>query len=126
MSGNLTGIVEEWVAKEYGGLFTTDADTLTIGTSPIVIAQSNFERVALILINLSPNVVYAAINGTPSASEGIYLAPSGGNFTSVMRNDLVLQSFEFSAVAPAGNSSLYVVEVTRYAKLPNEGNADAN
>jgi hypothetical protein len=59
-------------------------------------------------------------------TSGIVLAPSGGSFSTVLLNDLVLPSYSYDAIASAAASELFIVEVNRYARTDNGGNANGS
>jgi hypothetical protein len=86
----LTGIAAEWSAREYGGRFEAEDSAATVGTTVSTIVVNNPERVNLLVVNLSVNTVTIRPKGVATATAGIVLAPSGGNFSTNMLEDLVL------------------------------------
>jgi|SRR6478735_3061072 len=116
----MTGVVGEWTQREYNGRFESLDLSAAIGTGPVVVAQNDPERVELMFVNLSVNIIYLRMAGVPTSTVGIPLAPNGGFLTVNMLEDLTLPSMQWQAVAAASPSQLAVYGVRRYALLPNE------
>lgn len=73
--------------------------------------DNNFDRVALVFVNLSANVIYLAPSTAPSATNGIYVAANGGNVSMTLAEDFALVCEEFYAIAIGGASAVYCIEV---------------
>ena len=116
MAGQLSGVVAEWLEKEFGGRYQAITKELVVGVASSRVIENDPERVALVIMNLSANTVYLNIGSAASVGQGIILVPTGGGFTSVMRNDFVLQTYEYNAIASGAGSACYSVEVRRYSK----------
>lgn len=93
----------------------TDADTAVK-----VLARRNPRRVALTVINLSANTVVIAPFAGVSTTRGIQIPPNGGNFVVNVRDDFLLPSREWSVVASADNSAIYVLETIIEQQGPEE------
>jgi hypothetical protein len=122
----LNGIAAEFSARFYGGRFESLQRDVTAGVAAANIVQNNPERAALLIINLSVNTVVIRPGGGATLTSGIVLAPSGGSFSTVLLNDLVLPSYSYDAIASAAASELFIVEVNRYARTDNGGNANGS
>lgn len=75
------------------------------------VLDNNPNRVAWIIINLSANNIYVALSRDVSSSKGILLSPNGGFASMVWDEDFQMTGWEIWAIAPAGASAIYVLEV---------------
>ena len=105
--------VYELISNEFGADVAADDPTtnLSIGTADLIIAQNNPRRLALVIINLSANVVYVKPGSPAATTSGIRLAPSGGSVSMDWRNDLHLPSLEWHAIASGAGSAIYITSV---------------
>jgi len=105
--------VYELIAKEYRADVTAEDLTtnLSIGTSDLIIAQNDPKRLALIVVNLSANILYLRPFNVAAATAGIRLAPSGGAMTLDWKTDFHLPAIEWHAVASGAASAIYVTSV---------------
>jgi len=85
--------------------------TSSIGTSIATLVRQDANRVAFIVINLSPVNLFIGPIEAPSSTRGIQVGPNGGNFTAVWDEDFDLVGFEWRALAEAAASSVFVLEV---------------
>lgn len=81
-----------------------------VGVAATQIMRSNPQRVGLVVVNLSGNVMYIAPNNQVTAASGIYLAPNGGSASMVWDRDFEMCSMPWYAIAGAANSDVYVLE----------------
>lgn len=88
-----------------------NGESSSVGVTAITIFKQNPNRVALLLVNLSANTMYATPSGTPSASNGIRIGPSGGTLISWWGEDGMLPTREWGLLADAASSNLYAVEM---------------
>jgi len=107
------GAVAEYLRDRFGGLLDAQKFDRSIGTTVGLAADRDPERVFLLLINLSANDIFVAPDTVPSTTHGIRLAANGGGFSTSVRDDGVLPSLEWNAIANAAASSLYVLTCKR-------------
>jgi len=103
----------EYVFKKFGRRSRPIFNPLTdkVHTTVTQLLQNNPDRLAIIVINLSPNTVWIAFDRNVSSSHGILLTPNGGSAMFIADEDLELVGYPLFAVASADNSDVYVVEV---------------
>jgi len=103
------------VLKDRWGVRTQAAQkTVSLGTSPAELVPNNPDRLALLIINLSTNSVYVALDASVSSSKGMLLAPSGGSGSFSIDEDFQLVGWAIWGIATGAGSPLYVIEVTEY------------
>lgn len=94
--------------------------TLIGGAACVQVLKNNPNRVGLTFINLGANDVYIWLDNTVSSSKGILMVLSGGNVSFNWRDDMTLNSNEWWAIAPAGNTNLSILEMV--SNTITEGN----
>jgi len=105
--------VYELIAKEYGAEVSAEdpADNLSIGVADLIICRNNPRRVALVIINLSVNVVYVKPGSIATTTSGIRLGAAGGSVSLNWQSDLHLPSLEWHAIASGAASAIYMTSV---------------
>ena len=105
--------VYELIGREWGVPVTwAEAPMVTeLGTSDVVIFANNPRRVALLVVNLSPNIVYIRPQRAATPTVAIRLNPNGGSFGAVWRDDMGLPALEWHGVASVEGSAVYTLEV---------------
>lgn len=68
------------------------------------------DRLGFLVVNLSVNDVYMMIDGNVSATRGIKIGPNGGSIATIWFEDFEIVAWEWFAIAPAGASSVLVIE----------------
>jgi hypothetical protein len=86
-------------------------DVTAVGTSVTQILGNNPNRLAWMLVNLSPNDLYIAFERDVSVDKGIYLSPTGGTVKFLWNEDFELTGYEVWAVSTGADSAIYLVEV---------------
>lgn len=84
--------------------------TTSVGTTSTIIAGNNPNRLALTIINMSPNTIYIAPDEEVSSSRGIVVSPNGGSVQFLYNEDFQMTGYEFYATASAV-STIFVLEV---------------
>lgn len=84
-------------------------DALDADSTVKVLVRRNPARVALVVINLSANTVVIAPDTDVSLTRGIQVPANGGSVTLNLRDDLLLPALEWSVIASADNSAIYVL-----------------
>lgn len=106
------GILSDAIQKLYG--FRTrsniNPEVSTVGTTAVLIAKNNPDRVGLTIINLSVNNMYISPVSGVSSTKGIEVPSNGGSVSMNFRDDGELPGFNFYAVASAAGSGIYVLE----------------
>tara|TARA_R110000824_G_scaffold137591_1_gene301760 strand:- start:456 stop:791 length:336 start_codon:yes stop_codon:yes gene_type:complete len=88
-----------------------DALLSTIATASGQLLTPNPNRLAFIFVNLSGVDVYLRPHGTVTASNGILLAPLGGSLTVRWRDDFMMPSEDWYALAASGTANFYLVSL---------------
>ena len=101
--------VYELIAKQYGADVSIEdlSLNLSIGTTDLIIAANDPKVVAMVVINLSANVLYLRPVGVASATAGIRLAAAGGSLSMGFQTDSHLPSLEWHALASGAASAIY-------------------
>mgnify|MGYP001174384381 CR=1 FL=1 len=114
MIKGLEGAAAEFLRDRYAGELTEREATTTVGTTISSIVESNPDRLGLLILNLSTNTVYVAIENNPSATNGIRLGANGGSVAFNVTDDGMIQTRAMFALATGAASSVYVLELTRF------------
>jgi hypothetical protein len=110
----LEGAAAEFLRDRYAGELTEREATTTVGTTISSIVESNPDRLGLLILNLSTNTVFVAIENNPSATNGIRLGANGGSVAFNVTDDGMIQTRAMFALATGAASSVYVLELTRF------------
>ena len=113
MADNKINSVYDLISNQYGAQVAVNdpTDNLSISTADLIIAKNDPKRIALIIINLSTNVIYVKPKEQASATSGIRLAPSGGSVSMNWTTDLHLPAQEWHAIASGASSAIYITSV---------------
>lgn len=84
--------------------------TTTIAATATRLVPDDPKRVGLVVANLSLNAMYIGLTPLVSASNGIYVAPSGGSISLTWDKDFELTSHEWYAIAAVAGSAVYSLE----------------
>lgn len=114
MIKGLEGAAAEFLRDRYAGELTEREATATVGTTISSIVESNPDRLGLLILNLSTNTVFVAIENNPSATNGIRLGANGGSVAFNVTDDGMIQTRAMFALATGAASSVYVLELTRF------------
>ncbi len=115
MAIKLHPALQEYIERQYGGRFSATPVTVSVGLTASRIVQNNFERVALVLVNLSAGNVYVGLDPTVSPTGGIKLGSNGGLMSLNVKDDLVLVGNSWYAVNDTVVGPLYLVSVVRHS-----------
>lgn len=86
----------------------------SIGATAVLVLNNNPNRLAWVMVNLSVNAIYMALNNGVSATNGIYIPPNGGNVSMIWDEDFQTTAWAIWGIAPAGASAIYSFEVVEY------------
>ena len=111
------GAARQYTQDLLGGACVENESSPSANTTVSVAVDGNGDRVGLLIVNLSANIVYIGLSSATSASDGIELAGGGGLAAFNVREDFTLTSRRWYCIAPAGASQLYVLEINRVALL---------
>lgn len=126
MSEIFQGAAAHWIAREYGGRMEENTVVESIGVTASSVIPNDPERLFLLLVNLSTNLMYIGFDEQVGAGRGIFLAANGGSYVVDVREDLVLPTYQHFAVSTGNNSNLYVLSVRRFKGTDAEGGSNAN
>lgn len=82
-----------------------------VNIAPTKIFSHNPKRVGYIVVNLSVNPIYVCFDNAVSAARGIYIAPNGGAFVTMVKDDFILCTLELWGMSTANNQDIFVVSV---------------
>lgn len=96
---NLAGITTE-----------SDLDSVVVGTGASQVALNNPNRVSLLFINISADIIFIGFSPDPSSTNGILLVPNGGSFGLDITTDFQLTGYAVYAISTGAASNLLVLE----------------
>lgn len=105
--------VAELIEKRFGMVTRAQANPLV---DECMIARTrvlpnNPNRLAWIILNLSGNNVFIALDIDVADTHGILLTPNGGSATMIYEEDFEATCWEVFGVAAGDNSDIFVLEV---------------
>ena len=106
--------LQEYLESEFQGAFYVRSKTVAVAATPTIAVPNDFERLGLVIINLSASDLYLAPDPEVSTTSGILLTGSGSSLSLVAHDDLVLVGYGWYALATAAPQSIYTLEVLRY------------
>lgn len=115
------GAAGQLLEARFGGALAEFEDDPTVGTSVEELLGGDPERVFVLVMNLSPNVVYVGFRSDTSSAKGIRLNANGGSVSMAVDDDGVLTTRQMFAVAGAAGSQLYVLRMRRESLVSPEG-----
>lgn len=114
------GAAAVWTAREIGGRIEEIVSVESVGTTPVRVAPNDAERVVLLLVNMSTNLMYVGFDEEVSQNRGIFLSPNGGSYEVDVRTDFMVQSYAHYAISVGASSNLYVFKLRRFSKVTDE------
>jgi hypothetical protein len=84
--------------------------TSAVGVAVGRVLLNSPNRVSAVLVNLSANTIYVSPDGSPSATHGIRLGPSGGSLILKWDEDFSLCGYEWNALASGAASDIFILE----------------
>ena len=91
-------------------VLTPDADQQA-GTTATQLVTADPLRVALVVVNISSNVIYLLPRRGVSATRGVRLSPAGGSITLTIHQDFALVPSEWFVLASGANSAYVITQV---------------
>jgi len=82
-----------------------------VGVAAIPVALNHPDRVGIVFINLSANIIYISPLPTVLATAGVRLDPNGGSVSMSWDQDFELVSHEWYGIATGAASALFVSEI---------------
>jgi hypothetical protein len=116
------GAAQEWIDKEYGGLFEQRESTVSLSFGTYTqLVPPNADRTALLFANIggsdSQVVPQSSLN---SGITGFLISAIGGSVSMNIRDDFNLPTLQWSANAQAvGGTTVFVLEVVRLVRTEN-------
>jgi hypothetical protein len=110
--------LQAFLQEQFEGRFNVTQVTATLTTAQSQILTSNFERMAVVIVNQSGSVVFVNLGQFVNLTTGIQLAPNGGALFMNMRDDLILPGVEMFAWSAIGSATITVLTVFRTAGTP--------
>lgn len=107
------GAASQFLARRFGGALSEREANPTVGTSAEELLGGDPERVQVIVVNLSANIVYLGFRSDTSSSKGIRLNANGGSLSMAVDDDGILTTRQLFALASGAGSQLYVLSMRR-------------
>ncbi len=114
MVGSVKPALQAFLEEQFEGAFYVRKNTVVVAGTPTLLAPNNYERLGLIIINLSTADLYIAPDSGVSTAAGILLTGSGSTASMTARDDLVLVGYDWHALSADPPANVYVLEVIRY------------
>lgn len=103
-------MLEEFLQKQYGIRTDVIENVITVGTTPVRLAQNNPNRISYTLSNLSTNSIFTSHSPNTTITTGAVIgALNGQGFD--WRADGETVGYDLYGVAAAGSNLVYVREV---------------
>lgn len=120
----LEGAAAKFAAIKFGGPVTAIDDVASVGVTQSQIFAPDADRLLVMLINMSTNLMYAGFDELVGSTRGIFLAANGGSLILLADEDLVLTTFPIHVISTGVTSNLFHLQVRRYRSsdmeaLPN-------
>lgn len=112
------GAAAELSARIFNGMLEENEATDAIGVTAENLLLEDPERVSYLLINLSPNTIFASFDNQVSSSRGIRLSANGGFFALNAKDDFTIVARPIFVIADVAASNLYHFAQRRYKQLP--------
>ena len=110
----LQGAAAEYLRTRFKGELTELEATVLIGTSVGTVIDSDPDRLGLLVMKLSSNVVYIGIENNVSATNGIRLSASGGSISFNVEDDGMILTRTIYGIATGAGSSVYILSLSRF------------
>ncbi len=114
------GAAAQFLAKRFGGALSERESNPTVGTSSVELLGGDPERLSVIVVNLSANIVYVGFRSDTSPTNGIRLNANGGSLSMVVEDDGILTTRQLFAVAGGAASQVYLLSMRRESLLAEE------
>ena len=102
-----------FLRDRFGGDFEVDDGEVSVGTTGEKLVGNNPEAVELVFVNLGTDTVFIRPKEAASASAGVPLQVNGlASFA--VRDDAILPTLDWYAVANSGTQSVYFLRLSRY------------
>lgn len=115
------GAALTYLRKKFGGNFREQESTPVIGAAAAQIVGNNPDRLAVLIVVLGANSLFAGLLPNVTANSGIQVAPNGGSLSMIVDEDFTFTTRQLFGVAPGGNTQLYVLELIREIALDQSG-----
>lgn len=125
MDNFVSGVVGEYLAREFNGRYTFTRGNPTVTTGGGIILSRDPERVFVCIVNTGVNSVAVNFAQNAGSTNGVLLAPSGGLLSFNMVEDFVMPTLEFWARGISAASTVFWVTVSRYEPINKEGDNNA-
>ena len=110
----LTGAAANFTAIKYGGQVQHKVQVLTLGASVISMLAPDADRLGILLVNTSTDLVYVGFDEQVSSSRGIYLAPNGGSLGIQADEDMTLPTLGLYGLSSAASSDILALTLRRF------------
>lgn len=82
----------------------------TVGTTVSIAARNDPGRAAILMVNLSTNTITVRPINLATTAQGIVLGQGGGAVSMNWQDDLIIPTFQWSAIADGASSNFFVLE----------------
>jgi len=107
------GALSEFVKARFGVMTRYNDNPLatSVGTTAAQIWRTNADRLMLVIVNLSSNVMYINVDNAVSSTNGWRVGANGGAVVFTAEEDGELVGYPFWVIAAGAGSSLFSAEV---------------
>ncbi len=106
--------LQAYLEEQFEGAYYVRDRTISVGGVAMEIAPNNFERLGLVMVNLSTANLYLSPSSKVSPTSAILLTGSGSTASLTAHNDLVLVGYGWYAISAVPPANVFVLEVIRY------------
>ena len=107
------GAALAYAIQQLGGMLNEVDSNPTCQLTATKLLNGNGDRVGLIIVNAGANPVWLSFTADVSTTNGIQLAPSGGNISMNVRDDFTLPTRDWWGIATGGTSQIFIIELVR-------------
>lgn len=111
MAGRKGGAARWFTEQILGGPTRSQDTNLVVGTTSVVVAKNNPDRVGLVIQNIGSTDAFVGLSSAILSQLGIKLSALGTSMTLTVRDDFDLVTREFTAVTQSASTSIEVLEV---------------
>lgn len=102
--------------EELEGAYEPRIRTVATGSSSVQVIPQNYERLAFSVSNFGSYDVVITPDASADSGSGFILGAGGGFLSVNWRADMLLPGLPWYAESSSGNSSLFIIELTRYRR----------
>ena len=99
------------VYARFGRLAYPEVASYNIGSTPVQVLKDDADRVQWIAFNTGDYPVFIGWSPDVSPAKGVRIPEKGGSFSANWEEDGILPAYAVWAVAPYGNTTIYILAI---------------